>query len=142
VRGDGRDEYLQLYAWSMHSRELVTELALRLPLATITTITGKAEFNPSALAFTPATDQLVLLAARQRSYAVYHWQPTSESMTDFQPQLLNAGSLANATQHPQAEGLAITATGRLLIADEGKKKRGTLSNYSARWWHNDQQARR
>ncbi len=142
VRGDGRDKYLHLHAWSTHNHELVTELALRLPIAAIAELTGSAEFNPSALAFTPDEDQLVLLAARQRSYAVYHWQPAFESMQDFQPQLLSAGRLVNAAQHPQAEGLAITATGQLLIADEGKNKRGTLSSYGAPWWHNNLQARR
>ncbi len=76
--------------------------------------------NPSGVAVAPVSGHLVLVAARQRALAEL----------DSDGTLLSAFVLAGHHRHPQMEGIAISPAGDLLVADEGKGKRGRLSVYA------------
>ena len=111
---------LRLYAWSTETQRLRPDLTKRLPLS----IGGQqGKLNPSGLAFTSDGQRLLIIGARQASYAWYTWGDV--------PKLMRLEKLPQRGKHRQAEGVAINTDGILLIADEGKKKRGTLSRYSA-----------
>jgi len=75
----------------------------------------------SGLTRSAANGNFVAVAARQ--HALVEFRPDGTLMRAFQ--------IPNAHHHPQMEGVAITATGDLIIADEGGKQRGRLSVYAA-----------
>lgn len=77
--------------------------------------------NPSGIAIDPQTGQWVLIAARQEALVRL---AADGSLSD-------AIILAKKGRHRQAEGIAITATGRMLIADEGGDGRARLAVYPA-----------
>lgn len=111
---------LRLHAFSTATQELRPELTRQLPLS----LDGQgSDFSPSGLAFTRDGQQLFIIAAHQSSYAWYTW---SNNLS-----LVSLTSLPKRGKHRQAEGVAINSEGLLLIADEGKKRRGKLSLYSA-----------
>ncbi len=75
--------------------------------------------NPSGVTVSPATGHLLLVAARQHAVLDLAGDGT----------LTSAFALPHA-DHPQMEGIALTPAGHLIIADEGRGKRGRLSVYS------------
>ncbi len=113
------DDTLMLFAWSIAAQALVPELTKTIPLVTSST---RYKLNPSGLAFSPDGARLLVIAARQSAYAWFSWLD--------EPRLLSVHKLPAQGKHRQAEGVSITGQGVLLIADEGKKKRGTLSRYA------------
>ena len=80
--------------------------------------TGK-RFSASDIARRPDNGNLVLVAGPERGYA----------------EITPAGDVVVARmlpkRHPQPEGVAVTADGLLLVADEGAKGRGSLTVYPA-----------
>ncbi|MEM7218170.1 MAG: hypothetical protein AAF515_07375 [Pseudomonadota bacterium] len=122
VLGDGRDKELHLYAWS-RATELADAEPLRIKLKPLRKALDSKSFNPSGLAFT-STGELVLVAARQESYALFSGWP--------EPALAAAARLPNRKRHPQTEGIT-SLDGAWLLADEGKKT-GTLSRYARPFW--------
>lgn len=110
---------LRLHAWSTATQALMPELAMKLPLS----LDGQeSKLNPSGLVFSRDGQRLLIIAARQSSYAWFSWSGI--------PSLVNLEPLPKRGKHRQAEGVAITSKGLLLIADEGKKRAGILSQYS------------
>ena len=80
--------------------------------------TGKKKFNPSAIARLPDGTGFMLLAARQNVRVSFDWQGRAVAAERL------------SSDHQQSEGLAITADGRIVIADEaGGKGKARLAVY-------------
>ncbi len=82
---------------------------------------NEKELNPSGIAIDPQTGESVLIAARQDALV----RLTADGG------LTDAIILAKKGRHGQAEGIAITRDGRMLIADEGGDGRARLAVYPA-----------
>ena len=118
---DGRrDASLRLYRLALPNHQLE---ALDLELTPILAQIYKKRFNPSGIAFTPDGSKMVIIAARQAAYAIFNWSAN--------PTLNRAGLFADQAAHPQVEGIAIDASGAVLLADEGGKRKGRLSRYES-----------
>ncbi|MEM1434541.1 MAG: hypothetical protein AAGG11_10840 [Pseudomonadota bacterium] len=76
-------------------------------------------FNPSGVAFTADGSEIIIIAAKQRAFAVFDRAGT----------LRHAGELPKRGKHRQAEGITLLGDGRVAIADEGGKGAGKLSIY-------------
>jgi uncharacterized protein YjiK len=113
---------LSIFAWSTESQELEPSRTIVLPAGEIFEILGSRRLHPSGLAVDPVTGSLVIIAARQRALVEL----------DRDGRLLSAIVLPLASEHEQAEGIEITRNGKLIIADEGGKKRGTIAVYTAK----------
>jgi uncharacterized protein YjiK len=75
----------------------------------------------SGLTRSPGNGNFIAVAARQHA------------LVEFEPDgvLVRAFQIPNAHHHPQMEGVTMTTSGDLIIADEGGKNRGRLSVYAA-----------
>ncbi len=94
---------------------------ITVPERAITDRIGKKRISPSGITIDPATGEWVLIAARQDALV----RLTADG------DLLEAIILAKKGRHRQAEGIEITADGRMLIADEGGDGRARLAVYPA-----------
>jgi len=107
-----------VFAWRLADERLDAAASFTTDESAIATRLGTRRFNPSAIELTGEGTHVLLLAGRQRSLVA----------------LDAAGNVVDAVRlpkrrHPQPEGLALDATGALLIADEGRKGRGRLAIY-------------
>ncbi|HEY8256048.1 MAG TPA: SdiA-regulated domain-containing protein [Gemmatimonadales bacterium] len=109
---------LAIYRWSIDRRALFPKPAILMSLAPITGPIGEKSFHPSDLTIDAATGHLLVLAGRQAAIAEMTSSGEVVKVARLQRRL-----------HPQAEGIAITRAGSLVIADEGGRKRGTLTTY-------------
>lgn len=116
-----RGSDLRVYAWDPDVAAEDEPAGFPLPLAEILKRTGADSLHPSGLAVDSRSDTLLLIAARERIIA--------ELSPDGR--LLDAMVLPLAGLHPQAEGIEITESGTLIIADEGRGGRGRLAAYTA-----------
>ncbi len=110
--GDGDDDSVRFLRWNPGQPDAKPE-QFDLSNQPILDAIDKKNFNPSAVALTADRQGLLVIAARQRSFARF-------SLTD-RPMLTHAGRLPDARLHEQAEGLAISSDGRVFIANEGAK---------------------
>ena len=117
----GRGE-LWFFRWDLANRELDTEPVAHDEGALAEAI-GKDEFSPSGLAFTPDGGHLLVVAARQRAIARFRLQADGDLELD------TVVRIPARDRHRQTEGLAVLASGALVLADEGGKKRGRLGVY-------------
>lgn len=117
--GSGR---LSIFAWSPADGSMPRERQVEIPADEIAARTGKKRVSPSAIVIDPETGSLIGLAGSQR--VMFELRPTGE--------LIDAIILPLADRHRQAEGIEITRHGKLLIADEGGKKKARLSVYTPR----------
>lgn len=92
---------------------------LRFDLRPLFAALGTRKFNPSGVAFARGGREILVVAAKQRSLAVFNRDG----------ELLHADRLPEIGKHRQAEGVALLADGRIAIADEGGNKAGKLSIY-------------
>lgn len=121
--GDGNDDSVRFLRWSPEQPSNAPEqfdLANRPILEAI----DKKKFNPSAIALTSDGRGLLVIAARQQSFALF-------SLTN-QPEFVLAAALPDAPLHEQAEGLAIDKDGRVFVANEGAT--GQLFAYPNQSW--------
>jgi uncharacterized protein YjiK len=110
--------HVTVYRWSLDQGRLVPPAALHVPLARLTGPAGVPDFHSSDLARDPATGHYLLPAAREHAIA----------------ELTPAGEVVRVVRlprkrHPQAEGIAVTPDGALLVSDEAGRGRATLSVY-------------
>lgn len=114
----GLREYLVLYRW-----DLATNRAERMdiPLERMALPDGKSwgEFSASAATRRPDNGNLLLLAGPEKRYL---------ELTPEGAVVIARGLPKN---HPQAEGVAVTSDGLLLIADEGDNRPATITVYAA-----------
>lgn len=111
---------LSIFAWSPSSGKVFREREIELPADEIAKRLGKKRVSPSAVVIDPETGNFYGVAGPQR--AIFEMKPNGE--------LIDAIILPLANRHRQPEGIEITRDGRLLIADEGGKKKARLSVYA------------
>ena len=116
-----RRNRLTIFAWSPSTRRVIDEQTVSIPLDDILDKLNSRDFNPSGIALDAVSGHLVVIAARQRALV----------------ELTRAGELIEvlrlplARQHRQAEGIALTRDGRLILADEGGNGKARLAVYGA-----------
>lgn len=81
---------------------------------------GKKHVNPSGITIDSTTGNRIVVAAKQR--AVFELSRDGR--------LIDVIMQLDGKRHRQAEGIALTADGRLLIADEANKGPARLAVYS------------
>ena len=116
---DGRKrKKLRIHRWEP-GNGIVSET--KLPEKAMEDAIGAKRIRPSGLEIDPATGDWIVVAAAQR--AVFRVGADGE----FRGVIMRL----NGDRHRQAEGIAITADGRLLIADEGGRGNARLAVYPA-----------
>jgi uncharacterized protein YjiK len=110
--------HVTVFRWSLDRHGLVPRAALHVPLARLAQPAGTSDFHPSDLTRDPATGRYLLVAARE--HAIVELTPAGE---------LEQVVRLQRKRHPQAEGIAITPDGALLVSDEAGRGRATLSVY-------------
>lgn len=111
-----RGKDLKLFAWHPDSGE---KESIDLQEKKMADAADAKDINPSGIVVDPDTGQFVVVAARQK---VVLGLETDGRFADVIMRL-------DARRHPQAEGIAITRDGRLLIADEAGNGRARLAVY-------------
>ena len=119
-RVSGKHADLSIFVWSPTTGKFIREREITVPQRAIATKLGEKRLSPSAVAVDPETGDLYGVAGPQR--AIFQLKPTGEP--------IDAIILPLANHHRQPEGIEITRDGRLLIADEGGKKKARLSVYT------------
>lgn len=119
-RVSGKRADLSIFVWSPTTGKFIEEREITIPQRAIATKLGEKRLSPSAVAIDPETGDLYGVAGPQR--AIFQLKPTGEP--------IDAIILPLANHHRQPEGIEITRDGRLLIADEGGKKKARLSVYT------------
>ena len=114
-----RKKDLRLFEWRLEEEEIRKSGGFDLPEKKIEDALDKKKFNPSAITIRPKTGNWLVLSARQN--AVVELGPDGE--------FIDVIMILDKDRHYQAEGLAITRDGRLLIADEGGRGRARLAIY-------------
>ncbi|MFQ5563100.1 MAG: hypothetical protein ACE5FO_05980 [Parvularculaceae bacterium] len=110
---------LVIFSWSVRERRLV-EPWMSLDLRAILTPGERKDFAPSALVRRPEDGSVIVLSARNRLMLIV-----------TQDGALIEKRLLDEDRHPQAEGLALTPSGDLVIADEGARRDpGRITVYS------------
>ncbi len=110
------DKVLQMFSWDPDSGE---KSRIDLPEEDIEAAAGRKDVTPSGIAISTASGNFLVVAARQ--YLVFELAGDG-SFVDVIMQL-------ERERHRQAEGIAMTADGRLLIADEAGRGNATLAVY-------------
>ena len=110
---------LAIYRWSIDRRALFPRPAVLTGLAAIGRPIGERSFHPSDITIDPETGHLLVLAAREA--AIAELTPEGEVVQV---------SRLRRRLHPQAEGIALTDDGSLLVADETAGRRSTLTTYA------------
>jgi uncharacterized protein YjiK len=117
---------MRIYRWDLAAASLDGSATLSIPHAELARFldseTSRIKIQPTGIT-TTESGNLLILAGRQHLLL--------ELTASGQPV---ASAMLNKSNHRQAEGIALTDNGLLLIADEGggkgnKKSRGRLSVY-------------
>jgi len=119
-RASGKRADLSIFVWSPTTGEFIREREITVPQRAIAEKIGKKRLSPSAVAIDPETGDLYGVAGPQQ--AIFQLKPNGEP--------IDAIILPLANRHRQPEGIEITRDGKLLIADEGGKKKARLSVYA------------
>lgn len=104
-------------AWSPATGRLESRARWVLAEAALARASGGRSFAPSALARFPGSDHWLIIAGPERAFVEI----------DGGGRVVAAGRFP-AARHPQPEGLAFAADGRMYIADEGRRE-GRLTVY-------------
>lgn len=120
-RGKNTSGRLSIFVWSPATGRVLHDREIVIPEDDIARKIGKKRIRPSAIVVDPETGNLFGISGPQR--AIFEMKPNGE--------LIDAIILPLADRHRQAEGIEITRDGKLLIADEGGKKKARLSVYSS-----------
>jgi uncharacterized protein YjiK len=119
-RGKTKDGKFSVFVWSPATGRVLHDREIAIPEDEIAKRIGKKNIRPSAIAVDPESGNLFGVAGPQR--AIFELTPSGE--------LIDAIILPLADRHRQPEGIEITSTGKLIIADEGGKKKARLGVYS------------
>ena len=112
---------LKIFVWSISVDGAERVRDVPLPEKSIKAEIDKKRINPSGMAVDARTGEWVLVAARQNALL----RITADGG------LSEAIIFEKKKRHKQAEGIEITADGRMLIADEGGDGRARLAVYPA-----------
>lgn len=113
---------LTIYRWSLNDRMPVTDAWLQKPYGDFLSADDVQTFRPSAIEWNMAGQTGVILSARSHQLVVINGKGAVLKLHNL-----------DADLHVQAEGVALTPSGELVIADEGAGRGpGRLSVYSLR----------
>ncbi len=113
--------YVTIFRWSLKTNNLDDGKTIQFDRNALKDSVGSRELHPSGITVVPGSGHLLIVAAKERRLL--------ELSADGE--LISAIELPTAKYHRQAEGIALTTEGDLLLADEGGGKRGRLSVYAA-----------
>ena len=117
--GAGLDKNTKaVYAFSLKTYKLDPKPRFLLSVETIIASTGAKEFNPSAIERHATSGNFFVLA--YNGFAIVEIDPSGK--------IIGISDVKKSV-NKQPEGLAITADGTIIIANEGQKKRGKLAIY-------------
>lgn len=119
VGKEGPRDQLVIYRWDLRSSGGQQASMLTIPLADVIGANDWKNLHPSDMTIDPASGNYVLIAAQEK--ALVEITPSGE--------VVHSGPLPEPSQ--QAEGVAITNDGILIISDEAKNRAATISLY--RW---------
>jgi len=119
VRNKATIETLAIFAWHPGSGRVDIDDRIELPVEEILKSTRTEDFHPSGIAVDPLSGSILIVAARQREVVEL----------DQKGRFVSAIMLSPAKRHKQAEGIEITASGQLIISDEGGRSRARLTVY-------------
>lgn len=111
---------LRLYRWSLANRLKSAKKAIDAPLTDYVSAADAETFRPSELVRDPASGDFLVLNASGGILRV----KANGAMAGY--------TRLDRAHHPQPEGLAVTADGRIVIGDEGAKRAGTITVYERR----------
>jgi uncharacterized protein YjiK len=118
-RSAARAGVRMIYRWSLQERRVLAQRSISIDAAAVAKQLGKKDFSPSGIEVAGKAGHMILVAARQRALVE----------VDASGRVVAALRLPMAQRHRQAEGIAFTADGRLVIADEGGNGRAHLGIY-------------
>ncbi|MGH7695847.1 MAG: SdiA-regulated domain-containing protein, partial [Gemmatimonadaceae bacterium] len=99
---------LVIYVWKLHDLDPPRLSVILIPLARVIADNQWKTLRPTDITVDPNTGNYILVAAHEK--ALIELSPNGE--------VVRAMPLPERDQHPQAEGVAITSDGILIIADE------------------------
>jgi len=111
---------LRIIEWSVTNADKQAVIEIDLDTEAMTKAIGKKRLNPSGITIDPATGNRIVVAGRQR--AVFELSRDGR--------LLDVIMRLDSKRHRQSEGIAITADGRLLLADEANNGPARLAVYT------------
>lgn len=112
-------ETLAIFAWHPGSAGVDIDDRIDIPLDKVLKSTRTDDFNPSGIAVDPVSGSILIVAARQRAVVEL----------DQNGRFVSAIMLSPAKWHRQAEGIEISASGQLIISDEGGRSKARLTVY-------------
>jgi uncharacterized protein YjiK len=112
---------LVIYVWKLHQNDPPRLSVIAIPLARVIGDNSWKSLRPTDITVDPNTGNYVLVAAHER--ALVELTPNGE--------VVRAMPLPERDQHPQAEGVAITNDGILIISDEASNRAASITLY--RW---------
>jgi uncharacterized protein YjiK len=113
---------LRVFEWAVAGSAIRQTDQFSLPEKAMEKAIGKKRVNPSGITIEPDTGSWLILASRQN--AVFELSHDGE--------LIDVIMRLNDKRHRQAEGIAITSDGHLLIADEGGNGPARLAVYKSK----------
>jgi uncharacterized protein YjiK len=116
----GKMRDLQIFEWSVGDQKLVRSISS--PLADIRRALDTKDLNPSGIVMDRANNRFIIVAAQQRALVEL----------SLDGQLIGARRFSQPGRHRQAEGIELTSSGKLLVADEGGEGKARLAVYEAR----------
>ena len=108
---------IKIYRWSISQTRFLAEPVVDLNREQLVAA-GVRNYQPSGITLLSA-ERVLLLASRKKAFIVVN-------LLDFG---IEAIEFPLPDLHVQPEGIAIASDGRLLVADEGRNKKGRLSVY-------------
>lgn len=114
-----KHDKLKIFEYSITESGISAVRDIDVPVAAIADEIDSKHVNPSGIAIAPNSGRRTMVAARQR--AIMQLSRDGE--------LIDAIILPKKRRHRQAEGVELTADGRLLIADEGGDGKARLAVY-------------
>jgi uncharacterized protein YjiK len=112
---------LVIYVWKLHASDPPRVSIIAIPLARVIGDNPWKSFRPTDITVDPIGGNYVIVAAQER--ALVELTPNGE--------VVRAMPLPESDQHAQAEGVAITNDGILIISDEASNRAASITLY--RW---------
>jgi uncharacterized protein YjiK len=115
------EDHLVVFSVPLQTLSVDDEPRVFLPLEVLDDNGLGDDFHPSAIEVHPTTRSILILAAREEAGAEV--SPKGELLGTFE---------MKRRDHPQPEGVAFMPDGSLVLADEGRDRRGTITVYPRR----------
>ena len=116
VAGNGFSDP-QIFTWSVADQRVMGSVSL--PLAEIRRALDSKNFSPSGIVLDTDSNSFLILSARPRSMVE----------VGMDGRLISARRFSQPARHRQPEGIELTSSGKLLVADEGGDGKARLAVY-------------